>query len=251
VALRALPKRADDPVLEEQDERPPRRLPPGDQRSRHGRGVVLIAFWLSVGVTCVAATLVVVIREPSAATTTCPPPQRCPGPPPDVPPSRSATWTADAGGHVRLRYPVKLFSVDESTDTVLRLQVQGERPSDVEASLWVTASRQSDEQPEQLVQDRRAALSSTLLGLTPDDDPATAVTQLRVGRFDATGGSYRGTVDTPLGPTRPASVIIGSAGNGRTAVVFSYVITGTDDISTISQLRQYLSPVLTSVTWGR
>jgi ribosomal protein L32 len=251
VALRALPKRAHDPVLEEQDERPPRRLPPGDHRSRHGRGVVLLAFWLSVGVTCVAAGLVVVIREPSAATSTCPPPQRCPGPPANLPPSRSATWAADAGGHVRLRYPVKVFSVDESTDTVLRLQVRGERPSDVEASLWVTASRQSDEQPEQLVQDRRSALSSTLLGLTPDDDPATAVLQLRVGRFDATGGSYRGTVDTPLGPTRPAYVIIGSAGNGRTAVVFSYVITGTDDISTISQLRQYLSPVLTSVTWGR
>ncbi len=152
---------------------------------------------------------------------------------------------------MRLSYPVKVFSVDESTSTTLRLRVQSARPSGVEASVWVTVTRQSDAQPEQLVQDRRSDLASVVLGLTEDDDPATAVTQLRLGRFDATGGSFRGTADTPIGPVRPAFVIIGSAGNGRAAVVVSYVITGTDDPSTIAQLRRSLSPVLTSVTWGR
>jgi hypothetical protein len=250
VALRALPKRPGQTVSAQSADGPRHRLPPGDQPSRRGRGVVLLAFWLSMSLICLGAVLVVVIQEPGSSPGACPPPQRCPGPPVDIPQSNYASWPSRQGSGAHLLYPAKVFSVDESTETTLRLQVRSEHPDDVEASLWVQVTPQADAQPEQLVQDRRSDLSSVVLGLTEDDDPATTITQLRIGRFDATGGSFRGTADTPVGPVRPAFVIIGAAGNGRTAVVFSYVITGTDDLSTIAQLRRYLSPVLTSVTWG-
>ena len=52
------------------------------------------------------------------------------------------------------------------------------------------------------------------------------------------GGAYRGTLDSPTGPSSPASVAILAAGDGKVNVVLSILITGADlDHKTIQTLR--------------
>jgi hypothetical protein len=190
----------------------------------------------------------VIVRAVDTTDTKCPHGQICGGPPVVVPASRLRTWTDRARG-VSLQYPVDTFAVDNQTGDRLRLHVRSARPSGVEATLWVTAHPSSDGAPAELLRQRRADLASSILGLTEDGDPRTVTPPPHIGDIRGVGGSYRGTVDTPQGPSEPAIAILAAAGNGRTTTVVSYVITGTDDASEVRLLRGYLSPILTTFTW--
>ena len=54
----------------------------------------------------------------------------------------------------------------------------------------------------------------------------------------ATVGAFTGTLDSPTGPTSPADVAILAAGDGRTNVVLSILITGENlDHDRIQSLR--------------
>jgi hypothetical protein len=49
-----------------------------------------------------------------------------------------------------------------------------------------------------------------------------------LGFVRGSGGAYTGTLDSASGPSSPANVVIMAAGNGRTNVVLSMLITGED-----------------------
>jgi hypothetical protein len=165
-----------------------------------------------------------------------------------LPESTLRTWTSASTG-VRLAYPARVFAAEEATDSVLRLRVRGPRPPGVEASLWLTVSEDGDSVPEAALRDRSAALASSLLGLTEDDDPDTIIPTPRIGSITGVGGSYRATAAGPEGPARPASAVLAAARNGRVTAVLSYVIVGTVDPGDTTSLRAYLSPVLTTFEW--
>jgi hypothetical protein len=224
--------------------------PAGPHHPRQGRWVVLVAFWTVMGLLCVTGLLVALLREPSTPASPCPPPQSCPGPKPVLPPSSTGTWTS-AGHTVSLQYPSAVFAVDQRGATTLQLRVRSARPSGVDASVWITARPLSDGSPAELLHQRTSQLSASILGLTEDQDSRTVIPPPHIGDIAGVGGSYRGTVDTPQGPGGPVVAILGAASDGHTTTVVSYVITGTDNAAEIQTLRGYLSPLLTSFTWGR
>jgi len=227
-----------------------RYTPPGDRDTRRGRWVVLLAFWVAMALLCVGAVVVALVREPDQPRSQCAPPQECPGPPLGQPPSQFRRWASHGRG-VSLVYPRRVFATESTSDTSLRLRVRASRPSGVEANLWLTVQRAGRTLPNELLEERKDDLGAFVLGITEDDDPLTIVPAPRLGDIDGVGGSYRGTADTPQGPSAPAILTLGAATNGRTTAVLSYVVTGTDDAREIAALRTYLSPILTSFTWHR
>lgn len=221
--------------------------PRGEHGPRHGHWVLLAIFWSTMAMLCVAATVVAIVRAPDTPALSCPPPKLCTGPTPVIPASPVATWTARGG--VSLQYPTAVFAVDHRDATTLQLHVTASRPSGVEGTLRVTLHPSSDGAPEALLRARKSDLSTSILGLTEDQDSTTVIPPPRIGGIQGIGGSYRGTLDTPQGPTGLAVAIIGVATDGRSTTVVSYVVTGTTDVTVISRLRAYLSPVLTRFTW--
>jgi hypothetical protein len=227
---------------------PVKYTPPGDRGARFDHWVVLVAFWVTLALVCVAAVVVALVRETDTTVTKCTVQERCPGPPPVLPAAGLRRWTSHAHG-VSLEYPVRVFALEEQSQDTLRLRVKAARPSGVEVSALVQLQSASEGGPQVALDDQQEALSTSILGLTADQNPQTIIPQPRIGNILGVGGSYRGTVDTPQGPSDPAIVLLAAAGNGRTTAVVSYVITGTNDSNEISLLRRYLSPILTSFTW--
>jgi hypothetical protein len=230
--------------------KPVRYQPGGDHPPRQGKWVVLVAFWTVMALLCVVAVVVAVVRAPSTPASACPPPKLCPGPRPAIPISTLHTWTSRSRG-VSLQYPGAVFTVQQQDETTLRLRVRVPRPSSVDASVWVSLHPASDGSPEALLRQRQADLAASILGLTEDQDSHTTIPPPRLGDVSGVGGSFRGTADTPQGPTDPVVAILAAASDGRTTAVVAYVITGTNDSSEIQVLRSYLSPILTTFTWAR
>ena len=224
--------------------------PGGDHPPRQGKWVVLAAFWTAMALLCVTAVVVALVRAPSTPAPACPPPKLCPGPRPVIPISTLRTWTSASRG-VSLQYPGAVFTVQQQDETTLRLRVRAPRPSGVDASVWVSLHPASDGSPEALLRRRQADLAPSILGLTEDQDAQTTIPPPRLGVVSGVGGSFRGTADTPQGPTHPVVAILAAGSDGHTTAVVVYVISGTNDSSEIQALRGYLSPILTTFTWGR
>ena len=222
----------------------------GGDPPRQPKWVVLVAFWSVMALLCVAAVVVALVRAPSTPVSSCPPPKLCSGPRPAIPISPLRAWTSTSRG-VSLQYPSAVFTVQQQDQTTLRLRVRTPRPSGVDATLWVSLHPAGDGSPDALLRQRQADLATSILGLTEDQDPHTVIPPPRLGDVAGVGGSFRGTVDTPQGPTDPVVAILAAASDGRTAAVVTYAITGTSDSSEIQALRSDLSPVLTTFTWGR
>jgi len=223
--------------------------PGGHHHPRHGRWVVLVTFWTAMALISVTGVVVALVQEPSSPASPCPPPKSCGGPPPVMPASATRTWVSQ-GRATALAYPTAVFSVQQRTTTTLQLQVRANRPSGVDANVWVTVEPHGSDTPETLLRRRESALAGSILGLTVDQNAETVIPPPHVGDVAGVGGSYRGTVDTPQGPGGPAVVILAAATDGRSTVVVSYVVTGTDNPTEIATMRSYLSPLLTSFTWG-
>lgn len=224
--------------------------PGGDHPPRQGKWVVLVAFWTVMALLCVTAVAVALVRTPSTPASPCPPPKLCPGPRPVIPISTLRTWTSTSRG-VSLQYPGAVFAVQQQDQTTLRLRVRASRPSGVDASVWISLHPASDGAPEALLRQRQADLATSILGLTEDQDPETTIPPPRLGDVSGVGGSFRGTADTAQGPTDPVVAILAAASDGRTTAVVVYEIRGTTDPTEIQALRSYLSPILTTFTWGR
>ena len=131
-------------------------------------------------------------------------------------------WVSSDLGY-SFEYPSELLSVSNSDGTSVQLGVKGTR---LEVQIWVSGARAGDSSVEEMVTERRDALAQRVLGLTEDDNSADRVMAPGLGFIRGSGGSYTGTLDTPSGPSSPANVAILAAGDGKTNVVLSILITG-------------------------
>jgi hypothetical protein len=225
-----------------------RTRPTGDEGAQRGRWEVLVIFWVVLALVCAAGAVLAILDENDPAPAACPPPRQC-GTPPVLPAAELRTWS-DHTFDFRFQYSPKLLRVEDHGDGSVRLRVRAARPDDVEGEVWVSAFRAEETSTPRLVRERRDDLSVSILGLTEDEDPATLVLNPLVGNKQSLGGSYRGTVDTPQGPTVPAVALILAATDGEISVVISYTISGTSNSDEVRTLRAYLDAILTSFTWS-
>src|SRR4029079_4755441 len=98
--------------------------------------------------------------------------------------------------------------------------------SGLDIRIWVTGARAADSSVDALVPDRRNALAQRVLGLSEDDGSADRVMAPGLGFVRGEGGAFTGTLDSPTGPSGPANLAILAAGDGKTNVVMSILITG-------------------------
>ena len=222
---------------------------PSAATSRWDRRVLLTFYWGAVATTCVVAVIVTLVVTPGSPAPACAAGRLCPGPPPQ-PTSRFTTWT-DRSLAVRFQYPSALFSVIASSGGSIQLRFRGAQndAGRIDATAWVTAVSTHDASAAGLLRLRQAQLTPSIIGLTFDDSSSTVLPALQIGQISATGGSYRGSIDTAQGPVRPAYVTLATASNGRASVVISYVIAGTSDPTQVRLLRSYLSPVFSTFSW--
>jgi hypothetical protein len=220
---------------------------PRNARVRRDRWVILVVFWVAMALICGAAAIFAAVRAVDTSDVTCPKGRLCASPP-VLPASNLSIWTTSLRG-VTLQYPTTTFAVDQLDGRTLRLHVRSTHLSGVAATLWVTVQPNGAGAPDEALRHRQSDLSAGILGLATDDDPRTTIPPPRIGLIPGVGGSYRGTVDTPQGPSLPAVVVIAAAGDGRTTAVVSYVVSGTDNPATVRLLRSYLSPILTTFSF--
>jgi hypothetical protein len=113
--------------------------------------------------------------------------------------------------------------------------------------IWVTGARAADASVDQLVTDRRDALAQRVLGLSEDDDSGDRVMAPGLGFVRGEGGAFTGTLDSPSGPSGPGNLAILAAGNGKTNVVMSILITGENlDHERIQSLRNAAGVLIVS-----
>ena len=132
-------------------------------------------------------------------------------------------------------YPTFLSVTSEDGRNV---QFEVSTTSGFDVQIWVTGARAGTASVDQLVTDRRNALSQRVLGLSEDDDSADRVIAPSLGFARGSGGSFSGTLDSPTGPSSPANVAILAGGDGKTNVVFSILVAGQSlDHKTIQFVR--------------
>jgi hypothetical protein len=207
-----------------------------------------VAFWTVLALVCAAGVVLAIVREEDPPPPSCPPTRQCGGPPPLIPSAALRTWESTGLGF-QFEYSPALFRIEEEGDDSVRLRVRASRTDDVDAEVWVTGARVRDASAVQLLRERRDDLEVSVLGLTDDDDPSTIVVAPALGTVQALGGSYRGTVDTPQGPTVPAVVLVIAATDGELSAVLSFAVSGTTKTSEIRRLRAYLDTIVASFEW--
>jgi hypothetical protein len=119
--------------------------------------------------------------------------------------------------------------------------------SGLDIRIWVTGARAADSSVDELVTDRRNALAQRVLGLSEDDGSADRVMAPGLGFVRGEGGAFTGTLDSPTGPSGPANLAILAAGDGKTNVVMSILITGQDlDHDRIQSVRNATGVLIVS-----
>ena len=173
-----------------------------------------------VGVTGVASVLVA-INEPGPAQPDCKPEQPC------LPPSPSngavtlgRLWVSRDLDY-SFQYPTDWLSVDAEDGKSVHLTIPTDR---WESEIWISGAPANESSTKQLVEERRDALAERVVGLELDDDSPDRIVSPSLGFVRGVGNAYRGTLDSASGPTKPASVAILAAGNGKVNVVMSVLL---------------------------
>ena len=84
----------------------------------------------------------------------------------------------------------------------------------------------ADSSVDELVSAWEDALNQRVLGLSVADGSPDRIMAPGLGFLRGDGGAFTGTLDSPSGPSSPADVAILAAGDGKTNVVLSILITG-------------------------
>jgi hypothetical protein len=163
----------------------------------------------------------VLINEPGAVQPDCRPDQPC------LPPS-------PANGSVTLgrlwlsrdlaysfEYPTDWLRVISEDGRSVHLKIPTAR---WESEIWISGAPANESSTNQLVQQRRDALAERVVGLKEDDKSPDRIVAPSLGFVNGVGSAYNGTLDSASGPTKPASVTIVAAGNGKVNVVMSVLL---------------------------
>ncbi|MBV8982282.1 MAG: hypothetical protein JO086_15375 [Acidimicrobiia bacterium] len=194
--------------------------PPGDARTRLGGRHRLVRFGI---------LLVVIISIAASATSSltrgnAPPPCRLDAPcaaPPTGPRNLVATVWRSRDLGFEFQYDGDVFEVASQDGRSARLRPKGSN-SGVELVVGGVPAGEAD--PDKALRDRLSELSDQIVGLTPDQNPDTTIVSPSVGYVRGVGGSYRGTINVPQGPSTPVVIAAMAAGDARTTAVVSVVV---------------------------
>jgi hypothetical protein len=101
-----------------------------------------------------------------------------------------------------------------------------------------------------LVDARRDQLAGFVLGLTADSTSPTQLVAPSLGFIPGAGTAFKGTIDTPSGPTRTADVAIIAVRSGSVDIVMSLLISGAGlDDRDIRAARSTASMIVDTMRW--
>jgi hypothetical protein len=199
-----------------------------------GRWKIVVLAIIGLVIVAVAAIILLLAREPEPAEPPCKALEPCvlsrsPGAV-----GLGTLWESRELGY-SFEYP-KFLHVSSEDGRSVQLEISTTSGFDIQ--IWVSGARAGSSSIDALVTARRDALAQRVLGLSEDNDSGDRVMAPGLGFVRGTGGAYSGTLDSPTGPSSPASVAILAAGDGKVNVVLSILITGEDlDHKKIQSLR--------------
>jgi hypothetical protein len=196
--------------------------PSGHAGARLHRWKIVVLAVIGLAIVAGVAIAVLVANEPSEPEAPCKPGVPCllardPGTL-----SLGKTWVSRDLGY-SFEYP-GFLTVSSSDGRSAQLGVK--TTSGYEIQIWVTGARAADSSVDELVTARQDALNQRVLGLSEADGSPDRIMAPGLGFLRGDGGAFTGTLDSPTGPSSPADVAILAAGDGRTNVVLSILITG-------------------------
>jgi hypothetical protein len=195
--------------------------PSGYSGARLKRWTIVLSAVIGIAVVIGAASALLAINEPGPAQPDCKPDQPC------LPPSPSngavtlgRLWVSKDLAY-SFQYPTDWLRVVSEDGRSVHLTIPTDR---WESEIWISGAPANQSSTKQLVQDRRDALAERVVGLEVDDSSPDRIVAPSLGFVAGDGTAYQGTLDTASGPTKPASVAILSAGNGKVNVVMSVLL---------------------------
>jgi hypothetical protein len=183
----------------------------------------MIVLFAGIGLVLVigAASVVLAINEPGPAQPDCRPGQPC------LPPSPSngavtlgRLWLSRELAY-SFQYPTDWLRVVSEDGKSVHFTIPTDR---WESEIWISGAPAKESSTRQLLQQRRDALAERVVGLQVDDNSPDRIVAPSLGFVAGVGTAYRGTLDSASGPTKPASVAIVAAGNGKVNVVMSVLV---------------------------
>jgi hypothetical protein len=204
--------------------RPTSPRPSGDAAPRFRRWQIVLVFVIALAIIAAAAAVLLLINEPDEPEAPCKPGVPCVLQRRADPVAHGKTWVSKDLGF-SFQYPSEILRITSQDGTSVQLGARGTR---AEVQIWISGARAGTSSVDELVKKRRDALAQRVLGLTEDANSADRVMAPGLGFVRGSGGAYTGTLDSASGPSSPANVVIMAAGNGRTNVVLSMLITGED-----------------------
>jgi hypothetical protein len=219
--------------------------PTGNARPRMNRWHLVLYLTATVAVITVITSIVVVRASSGLGDEICEPGRLCGGPPPQPALSNSAAWQSLGLGY-RFEYNAARLEVVSEGMTGVELELRGEHAGRVS----VTAARAGTLTPEALLDKELSRIRKTVLGLTRDSTDATQIFGPMLGYIDGVGGSYRGTSDTPQGPSRPVTVAAVAATDRNLVAVLTFVLEGVDNPAVIRSYRSAIDDIVKTFRWG-
>jgi hypothetical protein len=183
-----------------------------------------VVFAVVLALIAAAAIVLLLINEPDEPEAPCKPGVPCVLQRRADPVPQGKAWVSRDLGY-SFEYPGNVLAITSQDGKSVQLGARGSR---AEVQIWISGARASTSSVDELVKQRRDALAQRVLGLTEDTNSPDRVMAPGLGFVRGSGGAYTGTLDSASGPSSPANVVIVAAGNGRTNVVLSMLITGED-----------------------
>jgi hypothetical protein len=194
--------------------------PPGQSRTRLANPTRLLLFGgILLIVLIVAITSAVVLKRGTPAAP-CQPERPCAAPPIGPRALVATVWTSRDLGF-EFQYDADVFQVASQDGRAARLTPKN---TNLGVEMVVSGVPAAEANPQKALRDRLSSLSNQIVGLTPDKDPATIIVTPTVGYTRGVGGSYRGTVNAPQGPSTPVVIAAMAAGDARTTAVVSVAV---------------------------
>jgi len=208
--------------------------PSGHAGARLHRWKIVVLAVVGLAIVVAVAIVLLVANEPSEPEAPCEPNLPCLlARDPDTL-SLGKVWVSRDLGY-SFEYP-RFLTVSSSDGRSVQLGIK--TASGYEIQIWVTGARVTDSSTDELVTARSDALIQRVLGLSDNDGSPDRIMAPGLGFQRGDGGAFTGTLDSPTGPSTPADVAILAAGDGRTNVVLSILITGENlDHDRIQELR--------------
>lgn len=200
-------------------------LPPGDRPPARSGGGILLWFGAALLLAVAIGALVVWLLRPGPVEPQCPDAgEACAAPPvrPEGAPALrlGTTWVSEDLGFA-FDYDPEWWELEDEGDRSAALVIATTAGDVV---FLIEGASAADNAPEAMLAEQVDDLEDRILGLTAEEDADRQLLgEPIVGYRDGVGGLYRGTLDTPQGPSTDVSVAVLAATDGEVSLVVTVV----------------------------